>query len=193
MKAAPVSVLHTIADHYKRDASDFLERFNILWERQLHKTGRIKSFVELLLACECILKCHIILQEIEGDPRTVYKKVRSIGHNIEALAKEARYLNDRSSYAEIESRLGSFSILVRYSLDAYETFFPSALEGSDAPINHSATIGNNPWVLATRDLVTSLINSTTKSSDEIEFVTDDLEILLQHELEMKKFAEEFIR
>lgn len=193
MNTATVSVLHTIADHYKRDASDFLERFDILWEAQLHKTGRIKSFVELLLACECILKCHIVLQEIEGDPRTVYKKVRHIGHNIGALAKEAKYLKDETSYAEIESRLGPFSVLVRYSLDAYETFFPSALERSDAPINHSATIGNNPWVLASRDLVASVIERTTKASDEIEFVTDDLTILLQHELEMKKFAEEFIR
>jgi len=193
MKSSTVSVLHTIADHYKRDASDFLERFNILWEAQLHKTGRIKSFVELLLACECILKCHVVLQKIEGDPGTVYKKVRHIGHNIGALAREAKYLKDRASYAEIESRLGPFSVLVRYSLDAYETFFPSALERSDAPINHSETIGNNSWVLASRDLVALVIDSTTKATDEIDFVTDDLEILLQHELEMKKFAEEFIR
>lgn len=190
MDVAPLSVLHTVADHYERDARDFLERFNLLWEAQLHKTGRIKSFVDLLLACECILKCHVVLQHVSGDPKTVYKKVRSFRHDIAALAREAKYLEDRSCYQQIEERLGPFSVFIRYSLDAYETFFPSALERSEAPINYSATIGNNPWVLSCRDAVSLALDGLRR---EGEMVTDDIEALIQHELDMKKFAEECMR
>jgi hypothetical protein len=80
MKTTPLSVLHTVADHYKSDARDFLDRFDILWEAQLHKTGRIKSFVDLLLSCECILKCHIVLGRTSDDPITIeYRNLASPG------------------------------------------------------------------------------------------------------------------
>lgn len=191
MKTAPLSVLHTIASHYEQDARDFLERFNLLWEAQLHKTGRIKSFVDLLLACECMLKCHIVLQQVQKDPKVVYKEVRSYRHDIQALAHAATYLQDRTCYVQIEERLSQFSVFIRYSLDAYETFFPSALERSDALINYSATIGNNPWVLASRDLVASALSSTHGEFQGL--VTDNLSDLLQHDLDMQKFVEECMR
>lgn len=191
MRIAPLSVLNTVARHYQRDAQDFLERFNILWEAQLHKTGRIKSFVDLLLACECTLKGHFVLSRISDEPITVYKEVRHYGHDIGALAAAASYLQDRSCYAAIEERLGPFSVFIRYSLDAYETFFPSALDRDDAPINYSKTIGNNPWVLECRDLVTSLLAATHAEFQG--FVTDDLSVLLQHERDMQAFAKECMK
>lgn len=183
VKTAPLSVLHTVAKHYIRDAHDFLERFNILWEAQLHKTGRIKSFVDLLLATECSLKGHIVLHRIADDPITVYKNVRSYGHKLDALAAAANYLEDRSSYRAVQKRLAPFSILIRYSLDAYETFFPSSLDRDDVHINYSKTIGNNPWVLECRDIVASMLDVPIPEFEG--FVTDDLDALFQHEKDMQ--------
>lgn len=191
MNSQPLSVLHTLARHYARDAQDFLDRFNVLWERQPHKTGRIKSFVDLLLACECVLKAHVILGRIGDDPDIVYQEVRGHQHDISALADAARLLDDRTAYQFLKDRLGPFSVFIRYSLDAYETFFPSAMERADASIRYSNTIGNDPWVLECRDSVSTLVSFSERHLSG--FVSDDLSALMQNELQMKEFADNFIR
>lgn len=191
MKTTPLSILHTVADHYKSDARDFLDRFDILWEAQLHKTGRIKSFVDLLLSCECILKCHIMLGRTSDDPITVYREVRQYGHDIGKLSGAADYIGDRDCYDAVAKHLAPFSVFIRYSLDAYETFFPSNLDRADAPINYSRTIGNNPWVLECRNLVASLLEATHAELQG--FVPSDLTTLLQHERDMKAFAKECLK
>lgn len=56
-----VSVHHSIAEYYWLDARDFLSRFDALWDVETHKTGRIKTFVDLLMGCECALKSHLML------------------------------------------------------------------------------------------------------------------------------------
>ncbi len=184
---APLSVLHTLVGHFATDARDFLERFDRLWEAMLHKTGRIKSFVDLLFACECALKAHIILRRVDEDPDAVYKDVRRWSHNLDRLATEARLIDTGDVYQGIRSRLGPFSVFIRYSLDAYETFFPSLLDRADAPINYSATIGRNPWVLECRALVGQLLPPVDAALRG--FVTDDLEALFTHEEAMRAFAE----
>jgi len=191
LKVAPLTILHTIAEHYQRDARDFLERFDILWEAQLHKTGRMKSFVDLLLACECTLKCHIVLGRLGDDPCAVYQGVREYRHDIGRLAGAATYLQDKTLYSEVGKRLAPFSVFIRYSLDAYETFFPSALDRADARIDYSASIGKHPWVLECRGMVSSLLDETYSEFDG--FVTDDLSALWQHELDMKAFAEKCLK
>ena len=191
MSTLPISILHSIAEHYHCDGRDFCERFDLLWEAQLHKTGRIKSFVDLLLGCECALKCHIILGHRNEDPKTVYLGLREQGHNIGRLANCANYLDDRSQYEFLKDRLDPFSVFVRYSLDAYETFFPSAMERENALINYTRTIGSNPWVLEIRNCVESLLEST--ANEFAGFVTDDLAALIDHEQQMKEFADSCLR
>lgn len=187
MNTAPLSVLHTVADHYIRDAQDFLERFDHLWEQMLHKMGRTKSFVDLIFACECVLKAHIVLGQINDDPVTVYKAMRRLSHDVAALASAAQFMQDRGTYQFVSDRLGPFSVFIRYSLDAYETFFPSAMERADADINYSNTIGNHDWVLECRSQVATLIDSTAQ--EDTGFMTTDLEALFRHELEMKAFVD----
>ena len=191
LKSAPLSVLHTIAGYYIKDADDYLQRFNRLWEAMLHKTGRIKSFVDLLLACECALKAHIVLSRVREDPGSVYVNVRRYRHDLERLAADAKFLENAAIYAEIRERLGPFSVFIRYSLDAYEVFFPSALERDQALINHSKTIGSNDWVLECRDLVAALLPEPQKALSGI--VTADLNALMEHDKEMQAFADKFIR
>lgn len=191
VKKAPLSVLHTLADHYSRDAWDYLERFDVLWERMLHKMGRTKTFVDLMFACECALKAHIILGRIEDEPTEVYRSLRRLGHDIEALADTANFMKERDVYQSVKDRFGTFSIFFRYSLDAYETFFPSAIERENALINFSKTIGNHGWVLESRANVGLLLDSIRNQLGGL--VTNDLLALLQHEEEMKKFADQCMR
>ncbi len=189
METKPISILHSIAEHYAQDARDFAERFDVLWEKQLHKTGRIKSFVDLMMACECGLKAHAALGRVSGDPTEVYTMIRKAGHRIGPLAEAATFLSDRSTYDELASRLDSFSVFIRYSLDAYETFFPLLVERDEAKLNYSQTVGNNRWVLEVRNLLDTLLASVSK--ELAGFVTDDIEQILGHERRMREFMEAF--
>lgn len=185
MKALQLSVQHSIAGHYHVDARDFAARFDLLWEHQLHKTGRIKSFVDLLLACECALKCHIFLGRVEQDPQETYQMIRRAGHKIEQLVRLAALLENRSLYERIGSKLSPFSIFVRYSLDAYATFFPALADWKDAPIEHGKTVGNNAWVLDVRSDLEELIEAASPAFSGV--VKDDVNALLLHEQQMMDF------
>lgn len=185
MKTLPLSIQHAVADHYYKDASDFAARFDTLWEDQLHKTGRIKSFVDLVMGCECALKCHVFLGRLNQDPVETYGMIRSAGHNAEQLSKLATFLQDRSLYELVGSRLAPFSVLVRYSLDAYSTFFPAVTDWAAAPVNYAATIGNNAWVLAVRDRLRQLIDSSSPEFSGA--ISHDIEAIIQHEQDMEEF------
>lgn len=191
VKTKPLSILYSIAEHYAQDARDFAERFDILWEKQLHKTGRIKSFVDLMMACECGLKAHVALGRVSEDPAEVYKMIRRASHRIEPLAQAATLLSDRSTYDELTSRLDSFSVFIRYSLEAYDTFFPLLVERDDAKLNYSQTVGNNRWVLEVRRLLEPLLASV--SEELAGFVTDDIKEIFAHERQMQEFMETFKR
>src|SRR5690606_8076960 len=78
-----------------------------------------------------------------------------------------------------------FSVFVRYSLDAYSTFFPALSDWADAPINHTATVGNNAWVLGVREDLQQLID--TSSPEFTGVVSDDIETIIQNEQELEAF------
>ncbi|HEL4299253.1 TPA: hypothetical protein UM674_003242 [Stenotrophomonas maltophilia] len=185
MKKLPISVQHSIADFYHRDARDFASRFDTLWEDQLHKTGRIKSFVDLIMGCECALKSHVFLSRLGRDPDETYNLVRKAGHNSEKLSVLATFLEDRSLYERVGSKLSPFSVIVRYSLDAYSTFFPALSDWADAPINHAASVGNNAWVLGVRADLQELIDSS--SAEFTGLVSDDIDAILQNEQDLEDF------
>ena len=185
MKTLPISVQHSVAGFYYRDARDFAARFDTLWEDQLHKTGRIKSFVDLVMGCECALKSHVFLSRLDQDPDKTYKQIRRAGHSTKKLSALASFLADRSLYENVGAKLAPFSVLVRYSLDAYSTFFPALSDWADAPINHTATVGNNTWVLGVREDLQQLIDSS--SPEFTGFVSDDIVAIIQNEQELEAF------
>lgn len=185
MKTLPLSVQHSVADFYHRDALDFAARFDFLWEAQLHKTGRIKSFVDLVMGCECALKSHVFLSRLDSSPDDTYRLVRRAGHSAERLSALAAYLSDRSVYESVGSKLAPFSVVVRYSLDAYAAFFPSLADWSDAPIRYAETVGNNAWVLRVRDELQQLVDS---SSHEFSgFVSNDVVAIMELEESLESF------
>jgi hypothetical protein len=148
----------------------------------------IKAFVDLLVACECELKAHVFLGRESEDPKVVYRKARKLGHDIAGLAGYAAYLTDRKLYGLVAERLAPASIALRYSLDFYETFFPSA---ADATIDYSGTFGNALWLGEVRAAIGELIDS---SNAEFEGIGEkDVEKLVEHELAMKSFVDECMK
>lgn len=185
MKIKPASLLHSIAEHFHHDASDFIDRFDILWESQTHKTGRIKTFVDLLMGCECELKAHAILSRLQDDPLEVYKSVRAAGHRIDRLTEMAHFMEDRTHYDFLKDNLLGKSVFIRYSLDAYDTFFP--FDYDDADINYSETIGNHVWVMQIRRHLKLMIDA---SNDEFTgMVSNDISELFALESQMTSFME----
>lgn len=187
MLEKPSSIQYSVAEHYHRDAIDFAGRFDILWERQTHKTGRIKSFVDLLMSCECVLKSHVFLGRLENDPTDTYILIRRAGHQIAQLADKANFLENRSDYEFLKEELDDFSVFIRYSLDAYETFFPFLPENDEVKLNYSGTIGNNAWVLQVRHCLATLLDKSKSKFSGL--VTSDIGAIFVHEEEMKKFME----
>lgn len=185
---APLDVRHTVANHFHRDGVDFLRRFDALWEHGLlmDKMGRTKTFVDLLLACECTLKAHILLGSTHEDVSVTYKRVRNMGHRIDKLAAAANLMEDRATYDFFANQLAGLGVGLRYSLDAYDSFFPWMLDRADAPINYSATVGNHAWVMTVRERI-----ATAQACSGTHFggmVTSDVGKLLEHEGTMLEFA-----
>ena len=181
------TIQYQLAQHYFTDARDFCNRFDILWEAELHKTGRVKSFVDLLMGCECILKSHIFLSRIEDDPTKCYSQIRSIGHNISALANEADKIKESDSYKEISAQLEPFSVFLRYSFDMWETFFPSSMDASETTPAYSSSIGNNEWVLNIRSICETLITQVSKDFNVL-YTDEDITKIMDSEIEMASFV-----
>lgn len=188
LKEKQISIHRSIAEYYWIDAMDFLARFNFLWEKEVHKTGRIKTFVDLLMACECALKSHAMLGSEAECPKIIYGKIRKAGHKIDKLAGLACLNHDRSKYEFVKSELQDFSVFIRYALEAYDTFFPVLDNWDKAEIDHSKTIGNNPWVMSIRDCAQALVDELTPRFTGL--VTMDITRILAHAEEMKNFMVE---
>ncbi|MDI3514192.1 MAG: hypothetical protein PWP40_1421 [Rhodocyclaceae bacterium] len=100
----PMSIAHTLAEHFHRDSVDFAQRFDLLWEAGplMHKLGRIKSFIDLLMACECALKAHGFLGRLNEDPREIYRK-----RSTNPILPRARYAVINCSALRFQGRRAS--------------------------------------------------------------------------------------
>jgi hypothetical protein len=165
MHAKSHSILHSIAEQYHRDAIDFAIRFDLLWEAGplMHKMGRTKAFVDLMMGCECALKCDGLLTGLDKSPVEVYKRIRGCGHRIGDLLNHARYVRSLAPYKTLRDSLSDFPVDIRYSLDAYNAFFPLFIESEAVGLDYPNTIGNNAWVLGVGRL-NNLMNPYPKSS-----------------------------
>lgn len=179
MNNKPPAILLAISQHYYLDSLDFAERFDILSEYPLTKTGRIKRFIDLFMGCECILKAHLFIGLINCDPKQIYTKVRKIGHKINELADLACFNSNRTNYDFLKKELQPFSVLLRYSLDASDAFFPFFYDWHNARIDYANTIGNESWVASIRRHLNSLI----------EEISDEYSVLNIHDLsELSSYA-----
>ncbi|WP_257807013.1 hypothetical protein [Burkholderia glumae] len=186
----PLSILHEVGQLYAFDAQDFAERFDVLREQVTTKSGRIKSFVDLLMGFECALKAHIALAGARDnlDPTATYQKIRRGSHNIARLAGDAGLLADKAPYTEIASRLGGYSVFLRYSLDATEAFFPWYKDRDQARFNYSSTIGSEAWIEKTRSMLNPVLDTALEVvTGEVGSSAGGLDDIFEHEKAMSEF------
>lgn len=188
-KPKPVTVLRSIAEHFAEDARDYVERFDLTWEPLTSKTARIKSFVDLMMACECALKAHIAIGHESDDPHEIYSQIRRAGHQIDRLAALANFMENRSVYEEVSSRLANLSVFVRYSLDSYDLFFPLTCDWEETKVVYSATIGSDPWIRKLRSQIQQLIDPL---NDELGgLVSNDLNAIFLNEAALTELLQAF--
>lgn len=182
MKNSPKRVIHYLASQYRLDAIHNRDRFDCLWEhgRLMSKLPRTKSFVDLMLGCECILKAHILLGNQGEDPLKLYCRLKKMGHDIGALSQDANFMTDRTHYNLLKDRSIDKYIYLRYSLDAQERYYPSALIDDGSEIEYSRTIGNHMWVHEIRDTLEALILPANQALNASDDNTDNFKDILEH-------------
>lgn len=139
-----MAVSQSIADYYVSDARHFLLRYSLLPIEEFNKAGRVKNFMDVVMAAECVLKAHIFHGAGNADPVAVYRRVRAMSHDVSRLADAANFLPDRGGYDAVKARLGDLSIGLRYSLDMWETYFPS-FGGIESTREYDRTLANTGW------------------------------------------------
>lgn len=174
--------LTLLAEYYYRDAVDFGRRFDLLWEAGslMHKMGRIKSFVDLMVGCECALKCDRLLAGFGEEPTEVYRRVRECSHDIRKLLGLPGYSKEANVHKIFNGTFADLYVHMRYSYEADHAFFNFSSEGDSQHLKYSRTIGDSQWVLAIRETLEALNRSVSKEfSGEVsggiaEFLADDM-------------------
>jgi len=124
----------------------------------MHKSGRTKSFVDLMMGCECALKAHVFISRTSEDCPTIYRRIRDAGHHIAQLMPLASFMEDRTHYNRLEEKLGKLGVSIRYSLDADGLFFPLIPSNREA-LSYSQLVGSEVWVQEVRESLKALIDA----------------------------------
>ncbi|MGV8931957.1 MAG: hypothetical protein ACOH1R_07605 [Luteimonas sp.] len=173
-----------IADHYLNDARHFLLRYSLLRLEDFNKAGRVKNFMDVVMAAECALKAHIFQAAANADPLEVYRQIRRMSHDVSRLADAATFLPDRCAYEAVKTRLGGLSIGLRYSLDMWETYFPS-FGGDDMTRQYDRTLATTEWRTQAIAEVQFLIDVLARPPE----VAVEFNDLIEGIMEMQAFAD----
>lgn len=166
----------SVAQDYYLDALDLHSRFRAHWEEQTRKSSRVKSFIDLLMACECMLKSQCIMERKSLPIAEAYAEVKALGHNIDKLSRSIKHQPTALIYTKARCHFSPFHVRLRYSVDANEYFFPILGVQSSGRPTYSETLGNSAWMEAAEDVVKELLEwGKTVFCGE---VTNDIETIL---------------
>ncbi|WP_445288682.1 hypothetical protein [Variovorax atrisoli] len=100
-------LLRSIAEDFPNGARTFATRCDALWEngRLIHEMGRIKSFVDLLMAVESVLRAHALPSFKDKPVEGVYLAVRRSGHDLRKLASLPTNVPDHIVYERLADSL----------------------------------------------------------------------------------------
>lgn len=168
---------HEMAFAFWDDARDLRQLFDLAWREHENftKTGRIKIVLNLVMACECALKAHLVLSRPETPPKILLDEIKRVGHNTTRLSKLTTYMQDPHTYNEIRTLLDPIRVEVRYSFNAAHTYF----RANETYNLHATTISNPDWVQQVREHLDVLIDAGRDAVTG--FVENDMGVLLQME------------
>jgi hypothetical protein len=134
-----------IANLFFQDSVDFLARYRLIVESfSVSKSRRVKLFIDLRMAYECILKAHVAYyNNTEIDSRELLiRKVESFRHNVVSLFEELvpHIAKDLVQIGQrFNSQLALLPVSLRYSLDVSD--FVDARE-----TYYYSTVGKDGWL-----------------------------------------------
>lgn len=150
-----------IANSFFLDATDLLTRYRLTTEYfSAVKSRRVKLFVDLRLAYECILKAHLAyFDEQTSDRKMLVRKVESFRHDVERLLGDvipflSEHLVQRGRL--LNKELALLPISLRYYLDVCDF-----LEAKND--HYYATIGRDSWMEGFAEFVTTLTDQMNKN------------------------------
>lgn len=177
--AMPSSAHLALAQHFFLDALDLMFRYRTHWESQPRVSSRVKSFIDLLMACECMLKVQCILGCINTPLVDTYIAIKKNGHSIGKLSDSAQKFFPMPAHARAKRQFSQFSVGLRYSVDAHQYFFPHPGTGRGKPHLYGSTLGSTVWMKESEAIVDEFIAwGVNQFAGE---VTSDIEKILEDE------------
>lgn len=182
-----------LAQHYFLDSLDLHCRFLRHWEEQPRKSSKVKSFIDLMMACECLLKAQYLLCQTERPLAEAYSHIKKLGHNIVKLSRAAEEIHPLQAHEDSRLYFGQFSVGLRYSAESHHFFFPIKNNATCRP-TFSTTLGNSVWIQGANDVVVALTHwcrphftgIVTGNIDEILLEERDIESVMIKPMESKR-------
>jgi hypothetical protein len=133
-----------IANDFFHDGLDFLHRYQLTLEAFLTiRSRRLKLFVDLRMAMECMLKSLVSYHlSVETSREMVIRKVEGYRHNISKLAIDAEVhieIKEKDAIHVFLKQLDSLPVALRYRLDGIDFY------EWDEKLYHD-TVGSNNWM-----------------------------------------------
>jgi hypothetical protein len=177
-----------LAQHFFLDALDLHFRFRAHWDDQPRKSSRVKSFLDLMMACECLLKAQCIMARIPLPMIQAYAEVKALGHDIHKLSLSAEEVFPSPVHKRARQYFGFFSVGLRYSVDAHEYFFPVGGYQRTNRKSYGSTLGDTNWMHAAENVVSELIEwGKAEFNGEVEA---DIENILRTEEQLEAAVRE---
>lgn len=150
----PISPNIDVANDFFHDCIDLLQRYRMIID---HFSGirskRLKTFIDLRIAAECLLKSYVAYFKLsELDRGDVIKKIETYGHKITSMAVEAEGFADHQNWASFSPYVAKLDILpvgLRYRLDVFD--FREVNE-----VLYYETVGNDAWLYGLHDSLKAL-------------------------------------
>ena len=142
-----------LADHYAKDAADFLHRYRVtFYSREVDyqgiKSRRAKAYVDLRMSLEALLKATLCLRapySLAGKP--LVTKLRGYSHDIDRLRRDAfRSIGLNEKHANAISKCNIAPVDLRYQFDAMNFRAPDDK-------NYYDTIGSSAWLKMIEEFV----------------------------------------
>ena len=141
-----------VANDFLHDACDYLHRYRLTEEHfYAVKSKRLKLFLDLRMAAECIMKAHASYFRMDGlSRREIVRKVLGYGHNLSALSVDLDAGECAYGWPKLKpfiDKLNQLPVGLRYRLDGSD--FREVEEHL-----YYETIGCDPWM---KDLENALL------------------------------------
>jgi len=168
-----------VSDYFYRDAADLIKRFRLVTKDPdssfvIIKSSRFKSFIDLRMATESILKAIVSLNvhsDLSGEK--LVKRMEGYRHHLDKLMREAEphippaLLEFTKSYC---SEISKLPVGLRYSLDGM-----SYLQAQEK--HYYKTIGNDTWLYGLRDHLTAITEHIGKELNSHSRILSGKELL----------------